>query len=207
MYSICFEGITGVGKSRQLKLLDKYLQSAGYTTKKVKAYPLEELLPLLWKESPIFRDLFPHARNEQIKEILRIAQLKGFQKVIENSKATFVLVDENVLSTYVYSEEKDIVYDMIDVFHNLMLVDTFDITFVLTAKLDTILKRAEQVKKNKFNFLRSEDINRIQKRFVESASLLAEEESIVFLNANYSAEDIHAKVVGEVERRLLCGTE
>ena len=196
---ISFEGIEGTGKTKQSKLLYKYLIKNGYKViltgepggTRIGLKIRDLLLSLENREmTPVSELLLYNAsRAQHIKEVILSALKKGF----------IVITDRFIDSTRAYQGYgRGMDLKFIDLLEEIVTEDVRpDLTLLLDLDVKTGLKRNRQI--NKTDRLELEDI-KFHKKVREGYLKIAakEPERIKLIDATETIEEIHRKITGIV---------
>lgn len=197
---ITFEGVDGCGKTTQMDLLAKYLQTQGYEvviTREPGAKGLGEKIReiLLHYDGEVSSKaesfLFLADRAQHIDKIVNPA--------IENGK--IVLCDRHTDSTIAYQGYgRGVNIDKLRMLNNLATGDRKpDITFVFDIDIETSMSRVGQ-EKDRMESSGVEFFNNVRKGFLEIAK--QEPERVKVINSDKSIDEIHREVLEYIQTKI-----
>ena len=197
---ITFEGVDGCGKTTQMDLLAKYLQTQGYEvviTREPGAKGLGEKIReiLLHYDGEVSSKaesfLFLADRAQHIDKIVNPA--------IENGK--IVLCDRHTDSTIAYQGYgRGVNIDKLRMLNNLATGDRKpDITFVFDIDIETSMSRVGQ-EKDRMESSGVEFFNNVRKGFLEIAK--QEPERVKVISSDKSIDEIHREVLEYIQTKI-----
>ena len=197
---ITFEGVDGCGKTTQMDLLAKYLQTQGYEvviTREPGAKGLGEKIReiLLHYDGEVSSKaesfLFLADRAQHIDKIVNPA--------IENGK--IVLCDRHTDSTIAYQGYgRGVNIDKLRMLNNLATGDRKpDITFVFDIDIETSMSRVGQ-EKDRMESSGVEFFNNVRKGFLDIAK--QEPERVKVISSDKSIDEIHREVLEYIQTKI-----
>lgn len=197
---ITFEGVDGCGKTTQMDLLAKYLQTQGYEvviTREPGAKGLGEKIReiLLHYDGEVSSKaesfLFLADRAQHIDKIVNPA--------IENGK--IVLCDRHTDSTIAYQGYgRGVNIDKLRMLNNLATGNRKpDITFVFDIDIETSMSRVGQ-EKDRMESSGVEFFNNVRKGFLEIAK--QEPERVKVISSDKSIDEIHREVLEYIQTKI-----
>ena len=185
---ITIEGIDGVGKSTQAKMLTNYLKSKGYD-----AVQLREPTNGQWGQK--IRDLTKHGRSVTPKEECEWF-LKDRQEDVQNninpalSKRKIVILDRYYYSTMAYQGALGLNVDRIEE-ENEKFAPRPDLVIILDAPPETGRKRITNNRKEALNYFETLEY---QKKVRELFLSMRSRDNVRILDASGSIDEIQEEI-------------
>src|SRR6056300_1066624 len=183
MKIISFEGIEGVGKSTQIKLLDDYLINKGFKTE-------------------ILREPGSTSTGEKIRNILLMfsARAQLIKEKIDNSTNDFILFDRFYDASSAYQGYgRGLSLKIIDSLIEFIECPVPNITFLLDIDVSEGFARKVDDKKDRIESSGNTFFENVRKGYLE---LSKNNERIKLLDAKKQIGDIHQEIVSLVKKYL-----
>ena len=202
-YFIVFEGIEGTGKSYQINKLFNNL-------KKKKINTIKSREPGGSKTAEKIRNLIFSKIGSSFDKItdfylMLAARNEHFNKTILPAKKnkTVLISDRFTDSTYAYQVIGNKIDKKINLINKEYILKNFkpDLTFVLTADYDSIdLRLNKRKNKNKFDMLKYNFYNKVQKTFINLAK--KNKDKYYILNSSANNTNLEKKILNIVLKKI-----
>ena len=191
MKIISFEGIEGVGKSTQIKMLDSYLKEKGFTT-------------------DIFREPGSTVTGEKIRDILLnsveelllmfSARAQLIKEKIISSTSDFILFDRFFDASFAYQGYgRGLSLELINNLIEFIKCPMPSITFLLDISVDEGFRRKTNDKKDRIESSGDAFFKNVRQGYLD---LSKNSNRIKVLNAHNSIDDLHQEIINITNQYL-----
>ena len=194
MRIISFEGIEGVGKSTQVSLLKKYLESKNYIVDVFRE-------PGSTTAGEKIRDILLDANNNLSNEtellLMFSSRSELINKKINNSKSDFLLLDRFFDASMAYQGfGRDLSKDIIESLISFINCPIPEISFLLDASVEAGFKRKNNDKKDRIESSSKNFFNKVRNGYLSIAKKNINR--FVVLNASENIDDIHKIIINKI---------
>ena len=204
-FFIVLEGPDGVGKSSQIKNLDKYLRDKGHETvitrepggSKLAERIREQLLAGTFKESgpEIEALMFAAARSDHLRNV-----------VIPNISSKIIICDRFNISTHVYQGMKGVDFDYLFALDDEAIGDCWpDLTILLDMEPAEIQKR--QTSRNTKDRFENEsgdyhqNVRDMYKKYISFMEEKNRSHNCVYVDASGTLDEVTERIAAEISKK------
>lgn len=193
---IVLEGIDGVGKSSQIKLLEEYLEKKNISTKSIVEPTDSEIGQLIRKE--LLKSDATEDINQQMLALLFAADRLTLKKEIlevKNSQDKFIISDRSFYSSICYQNNPTVTTQWIRQVN--MHTPRPDLTILLDLDEKESIKRCDGVE----TFENTEFLEKTRQNYIK---LLQEESNMIKVDANQSIDEVHEDIIKIIKEKMKC---